>query len=171
MIDKTEKWKVECDYKLEGFRQTCENARSSSRMMIESTISSGANAVRAMLLVNGGASVATLALLDHLYAAHGVVSPLVQGIRFSLLLFGIGVALGAGCAGTTYFTQLLYTKVAMRDAENMVNCVAQSKGDEYKSGNPRMGRCMHVVSILLGAASFVLFCAGMWQAYMAFPGA
>jgi|JI10StandDraft_1071094.scaffolds.fasta_scaffold176568_2 hypothetical protein len=68
-------------------------------------------ALKASILINGGAAVAMLALLGNLTKdAPAVTSKIVPMLTITLAWFGGGVLLGAMATGLAYSTQLSYAK-------------------------------------------------------------
>lgn len=163
------KWQIDCEYRLESYRQGLETMRSEWRGMFESVILSGANAVRALLLVNGGASVAMLAFLGHLFSSRNGVEVNVDSIRLCLLLFGIGTALATFCAGWTYFTQSIYAEHLRKCNAAISKHLANNSTEELNLSESRAGNAMNWIAIVAGFGSYVAFCLGIWEAYQAFP--
>jgi len=71
----------------------------------EAAVNSGAIAMRAMLLINGGAAVAMLAFIGSLVTAQkGDYSSTLTDLVSPLIWFAWGVASAAACAGLAYIT-------------------------------------------------------------------
>lgn len=70
------------------------------------TISAGANIVKMLMLVNGGAAVALLAFIGNIWTKSSI-SDYVPLLSISLKYFCYGVAGSLGCGAFTYFCQLL----------------------------------------------------------------
>jgi hypothetical protein len=104
---------------------------------------SGHNALKAAMLINGGAAVAFLAFLGNLLAK----SQSVKMAEFpkALLCFVFGVLLSAMASASTYFTQHSYRHRSMA------------------AGNRVRG-----VTICLVILSYILFAAGALIAYRGF---
>ncbi|MHC2298165.1 hypothetical protein [Rhizobium mongolense] len=112
--------------------------------MFKSVIMAGQNAIRTIVGINGGASVAMLAFIGHLAVNK---SPFVATYASCLLPFAIGTLLGGLVSGGTYLTQWLY-----------------AGGPKAK----KAGFVANVVAILAGIGAFSSFGIGAWWTYEAF---
>jgi hypothetical protein len=133
------KWVAETEHvnawNLEGFRQV---------------IALGQSALKSVMLINGGASVAILAFIGHLVSSeHSTLSilPFAEALRF----FVIGVFMAAMANGATYLTQLAY--------------------DSDVEWQQFTGKILHVITVLVAIGSFVAFFFGANEAYHGFLGA
>ena len=77
--------------------------------MFRSVIAAGQNAMRSATLINGGAGVALLAFIGHVWDK-ALTPNIVRGLTWSLLLFMSGVLTSAMAGGTTYVCQALYAR-------------------------------------------------------------
>ncbi|MBC3457919.1 hypothetical protein [Pseudomonas mosselii] len=118
---------------------------SSDLEMFKSVIQTGQNALKAFVLLNGGAAVALLAFIGKLADASRSHIPL---FALPLTIFVIGAFFSAISSGLTYLTQMLYT--------------------ENRTWLKRVGITLHVVTIVLGVASLGMFGYGTHRAYEAF---
>lgn len=75
--------------------------------MFRSVIATGQTALKTSLLINGGATVALLTFLGHVWS-NPQGGNLVSVLSLSLYLFGLGVLLGAVATGFTYLAQSAY---------------------------------------------------------------
>ena len=84
--------------------------QQSNLEMFRSVITTGQTALRTSLLINGGATIAVLTFLGNIRTLRGVGMhyPLEEPLVNSLVLFGLGVLLGAVATGTTYLSQSTY---------------------------------------------------------------
>lgn len=127
-----------------------EKQKEQSSLTVEgfkSVITAGQNALRAAILVNGGAAVAILAYIGKLSVeAEGQVSH----FALPLLLFVVGTLTVAVGSGVTYLSQWFYFG-----------------GVPWKE---KVGFWLNLVAIGLGLTSYGLFGAGTWSAYVAFKG-
>ncbi len=125
-----------------------ESQKSQSQITTEgfkSVILAGQNALRASLLINGGASVALLAYIGKLK----IDAPAnVPGLAFPLLIFVMGVLVAAINSGLTYLSQWFYFGGAI-----------------WKR---KVGFVINIINILLGIASYGLFAIGAFYAYKVF---
>lgn len=109
-----------------------------------SVISCGQSALKSATLINGGAAVALLAFIGHVWGKD-LSSLVLNGLSFSLLLFVFGVLCSAIASGTTYLAQAFYD------------------GDWDKTA-----QTINAISILLVLGSYVLFFLGAYKAYSIF---
>jgi ABC-type Fe3+ transport system permease subunit len=131
-------YKADCVNKIETKKiKSLENLE-----MFKSVIASGQIALRFLLLINGGASLAMLTFIGTLTKNRPVM---VTEYAFSLLFFVIGVLLATICAGLTYINQVIY----------------HAKGD-------KKGNCFRFITLLCGASSAIVFAVGTYFAYQAF---
>ncbi|KFB10616.1 hypothetical protein [Nitratireductor basaltis] len=111
--------------------------------MFKSVILSGQNAIRSMLLVCGGASVALLAFLGHLATQHSKALPL---FAVCLAWFAIATLLAASLSCLTYLSQWLYA-------------------DERTE---KIGFGVNVIVIIVALGVIGTFGGGIWYTYAAF---
>lgn len=113
--------------------------------MFKSVIQTGQNALKSMILLNGGAAIALLAFIGKLSDVSRINIP---SFAVPLTIFVIGAFLSTISSGITYLTQILYS--------------------EEGKWQGRAGITLHGLSILLGLASLSLFGYGTYRAYGAF---
>ena len=115
-----------------------------SARLFESVISTGKEAVKALLVINGGGCVALLALM-------GQLAPRVAGPDLSatfgvpLLGFAIGVAASA-----------------------LLACLAYLGQSAYHVKKPSLARWIRVIGILVAVVSLAGFIFGCWSAFLGF---
>lgn len=112
--------------------------------MLRSVIETAKTALTTSILVNGGASVALLALVGTLSAGKSPTAVSVA-LVYALVSFACGVLLGAIATGATYFTQYCYEQQFRRSAVGF-----------------------HVFTVLLILGSYIAFAVGVISAYHAF---
>ncbi len=100
------------------------------------------------MLINGGAAVALLAFIGHVWTPHG--SPLLKAIAGTLIWFVIGVLLDAISAACFYFTQWSYA-------------TSDDSGDKYFIA----AVIFHVSAVLLVLTSYGTFAYGTFLVYCA----
>jgi hypothetical protein len=138
---------------LERFRATQDAARldfERFRMMFESVISYGGLAIKALLLLNGGAALALLALIGHLAAAaQSSAQPLIFGLSGPILSFGWGAFVAAAAAGGAYLSQYFY---------------------QYHSDDKwlQAGVAIHVLTVASVLGGYGLFLWGLYHSVNAF---
>ncbi|MBX4884026.1 hypothetical protein HJA90_10570 [Rhizobium bangladeshense] len=117
--------------------------------MFKSALVAGQNAIRTMIVINGGAAVAMLAFISNLLRDGRTFD--VAGYAAAMLAFTAGALLAGLVSGGTYLTQWI--------------------GASDSQVAYRVAFGINLVTILLGIVSFVAFGIGAWKAYSAFPGA
>ncbi|ANC04200.1 hypothetical protein AB688_19660 [Pseudomonas putida] len=118
---------------------------SAALEMFKSVVHTGQNALRAIVLLNGGAAVALLAFIGKLADVSRLNIPL---FAVPLTIFVVGAFLSTISSGLTYLTQVLYS--------------------EQRKWRNRTGVFLQMVSIILGATSLCSFGYGTYRAYGAF---
>lgn len=113
--------------------------------MFKSIIETGQNALKAFVLLNGGAAVALLAFIGKLAEVSRLHIPLFAA---PLKFFVIGAFLSVASSGLTYLTQVMYSEKG-----KWRNCA---------------GITLHLGTIILGLASLGMFGYGTHRAYEAF---
>lgn len=113
--------------------------------MFRSVFTSGQNAVKSSLLLNGGGAVALLAFIGHLAQFEASKVPVFAAC---LLPFAFGVLTSTVTSGFTYFTQWFYAYPSVK---------AQ-----------RAGCVFNILSVLLAFTSYGLFTWGLLATYFAF---
>ena len=122
------------NWDIEGFKQV---------------IALGQSALKSIMLINGGASVALLAFISNLAtnaSAKLPIPPFAESLRY----FVIGVFLASAAFATTYLSQSFF--------------------DGEKEWQQRTGLTFQIITIAIGIFSFVSFFYGADAAYHAFLG-
>lgn len=109
--------------------------------MFQAVIAFGQATIRNLILINGGACVAMLALIGGIFDK---AEALARSLSSALLFFGGGVLLGALAAGASYISQSCY----YYDEDN-------KRGDIWRWG-----------CIGIGVASYVAFAGGCLVTFM-----
>jgi hypothetical protein len=116
--------------------------------LFKSVILTGQNALKSAILINGGAAVALLAFIGHVWKLDG--SLLLKSLAGALVCFVIGVLLDAMSAGLTYVTQWFYASAV------------DLPGKSFKAAVT-----FHVLAVLLVLASYGTFTYGTFLVYRA----
>ncbi|WP_417542941.1 hypothetical protein [Methylophaga thalassica] len=90
--------------------------------LLKSVISSGANAIKAAILINGGGAVALLA-----FAGNAKDNPIlvnIDSISLALFVFCLGVFLASLSSGITYFTQYLFHHFSHKPFGKITNYIS-----------------------------------------------
>lgn len=139
-----ERYNSQLQLSAEHYRAGVEN----NLEMFRSVIQSGQSALRTAFLLNGGASIALLAVIGNMVSEPGRKLVSVSGLADSLIVFVIGAFAIAFTSGVTYVSQWF------------------SAGE--KDWHKRTGFVLNVFAILIGFSSFGFFLWGMVRAYNVF---
>jgi len=112
--------------------------------VFRSVFTYGQAALRTTITINGGAAIAVLAFLAR-YVGSPSIKVDIGHFLTSLLIFGLGVFIGAFTTGFTYLAQY---------------CFAHQHN--------KFGLTFQVVSILMGISAIFCFGGGVWYAYSGF---
>jgi hypothetical protein len=112
--------------------------------MFRAVITCGQSALKNAVLINGGAGVALLAFIGHVWEKD-LAPEIVRGLTWSLLLFICGVLASAVAAGTTYLSQALWA-----------------------SDWERTAHAINYTTVVLVGMSYLAFAIGGYEAYSAF---
>lgn len=136
-IDLAEKYACQCydRHKME---------HESKLEMFKSVISSGANAIKAAMLINGGGAVALLAFAGKVSENKNNYVD-INFLSTALFFFCLGVLMSAVASGTTYFAQKLYTAY----------------------GNTKPGHVVTSITVILILASYYSFFTAIHKASLA----
>lgn len=138
-----EQYKARLRLQTEEYRARVETDRE----VFKAVIQAGQNALRTGFLLNGGASVALLAVIGKFMTVEESVQ-FVPSLANSLILFVIGTFLIAFSSAVTYLSQWIYGGNA--------------------DSNYKVGFGLNIVAILIGLSSFGFFLWGMIRAYHVF---
>lgn len=115
------------------------------------TITAGSNAVKALMLLNGGASIAFLAFIGNLWIS-GKMNESIPMLVIALRAFCYGVGLAVCCSAFTYFCQYLVQLNFEKDSQSL----------------SKAAHAMNIVAVLCGIASIILFFRGVHIASVLF---
>ncbi|NOE18878.1 hypothetical protein GS634_12175 [Ruegeria atlantica] len=113
--------------------------------MTKAAIGFGQGAIRALILINGGAAIAVMTFIGNFGT---VQAGLISSFSLALLLFSMGVAAAALVAGCSYVTQFFYES---------------SSGRLLKAGI-----AFHWLAVLSAIVSLVFFVWALLTAYHGF---
>ena len=140
-----EKWKTDTQYKLEKWKTDTQ----CSLVIYQQVNMQGQAAMKAALLINGGASIAMLAFIGTAMT-NGTGNPLLSKLCFSMLMFTLGVLFVAVAIGVTYLTGL-------QDS---------SEYDTDQSGK-KWAPLLNKIAVFLVIIGYGLFVEGSLNAYRA----
>ncbi len=130
--------------KLQAWVEQAKHGHATNLEMFRSVIATGQSAIRSSFLLNGGASVALLAFIGHLAQFNASKLPVFAGC---LLPFAFGILAIVVTSGATYLSQLLYA--------------------DRRPWARKIAVTLHILSVVLGIASYVLFSWGVLATYHA----
>jgi len=113
----------------------------------------GQAAMKAALLINGGASVAMLAFIGTA-TNNGMDSSLLLKLCFSMVMFIAGVLAVAVASGVTYLAGLTVS--------------SENDTDQSDKKTLKLWPILNTIAIILVVIGYVLFAAGSLNAYCAF---
>lgn len=152
--DSLEKWKVEIErYKCE--LEKWKTDTQCSMIMYQQVNMQGQAAMKAALLINGGASVAMLAFIGTAMN-NDTNNPLLLKLCFSMLMFIAGVLSIAFAFGVTYLAVFAVASETETDAD-------QSGKKAFK-----WWPILNTIAIILVIIGYMLFITGSLNAYCAF---
>jgi hypothetical protein len=129
------------------------------RYVNEATIKSGDSALRAALLINGGAAVSVLAFIGGLVAQGKIKVEQLNDVAGSLTWFAIGTACAVLAMAASYFTNYFMAGMASSKARKWEH--------PYLEDTPKtkwmqsLNRVFHVLAVIAGIGSLVIFVVGM----------
>ena len=138
-----EKYKTQLQLHTEEYRARVETDKEQFKAVIQA----GQNALRTGFLLNGGASVALLAVIGKFMTVEDSVQ-YVPPLANSLIMFVIGTFLIAFISALTYLSQWIH--------------------DGGEDWHMKVGNGLNYVTIVVGLSSFGFFVAGMIKAYHVF---
>ncbi|MBV1898641.1 MAG: hypothetical protein KUG63_04625 [Cycloclasticus sp.] len=116
------------------------NETAHSLEMFKSVITAGQSALKASMLINGGAAAALLAFTGKIWKSP-TTEVVANSLTSSIFIFCLGVLCAALATGTTYLSQLAFS-----------------------SDSPKLGHSINAFNILIVLSSFVLFGFGAFRA-------
>ena len=126
----------------------------------EASISSGFGVLKSLLLINGGAAVALIALAGSSFSGE-VGSKYIDAARFfdSLMWFGLGVASAVLGSAFAYFINYFYTAAASKrnlsyDYPYLIDTKATKRWNYA-------GLACHILALISAGCSLGVFLAGM----------
>ena len=136
--------------KLAALGNSLQHEHEKELEMLRSVITTGQNALKAALLINGGAAVALLAFVGGVWN-NPKAAPLRPELAYGLSLFVWGVLAAACASGATYLSQAGF-------------------GGELGRRSQAIGEGARWLAIAFVVASYALFGCAAWQTYVAVSG-
>jgi hypothetical protein len=136
-----------------------ENLTEFTRQNYEAAFQSGQIALRMVVLVNGGAAIAILFFMGII--ASKVTVTQIAFVASSLIWFVAGITCGLLALTCAYLTNLYDANVGTSLSQTWV--YPYNQPGRYTHYFLRISRFVHILAILAGAASVLLFVVGMWD--------
>ena len=136
-----------------------ENLTEFTRQNYEAAFKSGQIALRTVVLVNGGAAVAVLFFLSAIAAKVSVAQ--ISVVTHSLIWFVAGITCGLIALTCAYLTNLYDANVGTSVSQTWQ--YPYSQPGRYTHYFVRISRFVHILAIVAGSASLLLFIVGMWD--------
>lgn len=136
-----------------------ENLTEFTRQNYEAAFKSGQIALRTVVLVNGGAAVAVLFFLSAIAAKVSVAQ--ISVVAHSLIWFVAGITCGLIALTCAYLTNLYDANVGTSVSQTWQ--YPYSQPGRYTHYFVRISRFVHILAIVAGSASLLLFIVGMWD--------
>ena len=149
--------KARVEANLEGWKYE----RARSLQWDKGAFDFAAIALRSVILINGGAAVALLAFLAHLWTTEGRHAAVIAPVFASLSEFVIGIAAGVVACGVGYMATFFNSGALQMDP------------DHYKRRRPAffwIGGLCHIATVILVGYSFLRFWWGVSDAGRALIG-
>lgn len=143
------------------FENECEIAKLRTPHEVEmfkSVVEAGLNALKSALVINGGAAIALLAFVGNQITKSAASDQrfILTCFGYSLLVFIVGAGFAGVASGARYLAQFSYA----RALDNFSRGIKSSAWLKWGHG-------INILSIILGAASFVAFFVGGYFSYSA----
>ncbi len=152
-----ELWKAKVQADLEVWK----HERTQSLLWEQGALDFATLALRSVILINGGAAVALLAFLAHLWTSEGRHAAIIAPVFESLSEFVIGIAAGVAACGVGYLATYFNSGALQMDP------------DRYKRLRLTffwIGGLCHIAAVVLVAYSFLRFWLGVSDAGRALMG-
>ncbi|BDC37931.1 hypothetical protein PTKU15_12280 [Paraburkholderia terrae] len=142
---------------LEVWKTRTSATASLSAEMLKATTEAGQTALKAAILINGGAAVAILAFVGNAVTKWALDpgSPLLTAVGFALLTFVVGTGLAGTSSAFRYLSQFAY------------GTAFESESNDRKKCWNTWGHVGSAVAVVLGVFSFAAFFVGGYQAFHA----
>ncbi|WLB57473.1 hypothetical protein [Bradyrhizobium japonicum] len=132
----------------------------------DAAIKSGEEAVKALILINGGSSVAMLAFLGTLATRGQQSTQEIALLAHPLIWFALGVGLAVVAACFSYFTDSAIASLSLSRARIWQHPYVVD--GEKSSSFQRVVTCCRVLAIAAAALSLASFGGGVWTAKQGF---
>jgi len=127
----------------------------------EAAITAGNNALRSLILINGGAAVSMLAFVGAFAGKDKIELSRLSPVAPGLIDFAFGVGLAAAALGAGYFVNLLRSQAAGRSTLNYEYPYIEAGRPSKRCGSGAL--FLQWVAFVLGVASLVAFFRGTWD--------
>ena len=144
------------------YQQSIDRALSQSLSEnFKSIITMGQNALKSIIMINGGASVAFIAFLNNNlshFLSDAVLSAVYSSLWYALIAFGLGTFLASVGYGLAYLTQQQYYKDDVDRIGMIRQCAFEGKTISIDAKISRI----HLVTIGSCGGAYIAFLFGIW---------
>ena len=133
----------------------------------KSLITMGQNALKSIIIINGGASVAFIAFLNNnlsKFLSNDILSKVYLSLWYALIAFGVGTLLASAGYGLAYFTQGKY----YRDSFARNARIRQEAFDNKAINVSTKISWLHWVTLICCGGAYAAFLVGMWNSACGF---
>ena len=133
----------------------------------KSIITMGQNALKSIIMINGGASVAFIAFLNNnlsKFLANDVLSEVYRSLWYALIAFGVGTLLASAGYGLAYFTQGKY----YNDSLKQIARIRQDALDNESISVSTKISWLRWVTLICCGGAYAAFFVGMWNSASGF---
>ena len=126
----------------------------------KSIITMGQNALKSIIMINGGASVAFIAFLNNnlsKFLLDDILSKVYLSLWYALIAFGVGTLLASAGYGLAYFTQGKYYNDSLRQTARIREDALDNKPISI---NTKFSK-LHLTTLVCGFLAYIAFFAGM----------
>ena len=126
----------------------------------KSIITMGQNALKSIIMINGGASVAFIAFLNNnlsKFLSDDIISMVYLSLWYALIAFGVGTFLASAGYGLAYFTQGKYYNDSLRQTARIRQDALDNKPISI---NTKFSK-LHLATLVCCFLAYIAFFAGM----------
>lgn len=126
----------------------------------KSIITMGQNALKSIIMINGGASVAFIAFLNNnlsKFLSDDIISMVYLSLWYALIAFGVGTFLASAGYGLAYFTQGKYYNDSLRQTARIRQDALDNKPISI---NTKFSN-LHLATLVCCFLAYIAFFAGM----------
>lgn len=161
--------KIELEHQREmAFYQSIDHAIVQEQTeCFKSIITMGQNALKSIIMINGGASVAFIAFLNNnlsKFLADDILSEVYLSLWYALIAFGVGTFLASAGYGLAYFTQGKYYYDSLRQ----IASIRQEAFNNKPISVSTKFSWLHWATLICCGGAYAAFFVGMWNSACGF---